>query len=89
MPGRVIEQGLREWPHVGFVNAYGLTETSSTISILGPDEHRASAAADDPAVRARLGSAGKLVPGVDLEIRGEAGEVVPAGVSGRIWVRGD
>jgi acyl-CoA synthetase (AMP-forming)/AMP-acid ligase II len=89
MPARVIEQALGEWPHVGFVNAYGLTETSSTISVLGPDEHRAAVAAEDPVVRARLGSAGQVVPGIDLEIRDDAGEVVPAGVSGRIWVRGD
>jgi acyl-CoA synthetase (AMP-forming)/AMP-acid ligase II len=89
MPARVIERALGEWPHVGFVNAYGLTETSSTISVLGPDEHRAAVAAEDPAVRARLGSAGQVVPGIELEIRDEAGEVVAAGVSGRIWVRGD
>jgi acyl-CoA synthetase (AMP-forming)/AMP-acid ligase II len=89
MPPRVIEQALREWPLVDFVNAYGLTETSSTISVLGPDEHRAAIGSADLPVRGRLGSAGKAVPGIDLEIRGETGEVVPAGVSGRIWVRGD
>jgi acyl-CoA synthetase (AMP-forming)/AMP-acid ligase II len=89
MPARVIEQALREWAHVGFVNAYGLTETSSTISVLGPDEHRAAFGAGDPAVRARLGSAGQAVPGIELQIRDEAGQAVAAGVSGRIWVRGD
>jgi acyl-CoA synthetase (AMP-forming)/AMP-acid ligase II len=89
MPPRVIEQALREWPPVDFVNAYGLTETSSTISVLGPEEHRAAIGSDDPLVRGRLGSAGQAVPGIDLEIRGETGQVVPAGVSGRIWVRGD
>jgi acyl-CoA synthetase (AMP-forming)/AMP-acid ligase II len=89
MPMRVIEQALREWPEVDFVNAYGLTETSSTISVLGPEEHRASIGAEDPLIRGRLGSAGKVVPGIELEIRAEAGGVVPAGVSGRIWVRGD
>src|SRR5258706_6773825 len=80
MPVRVIERALVEWPHVGFVNAYGLTETSSTISVLGPDEHRAAVGAEDPAVQAPLGSARKVVAGVELEIRTEAGEVVPAGV---------
>lgn len=55
MPLRVIERALREWPDVGFVNAYGLTETSSTICVLGPDEHRAAIGATDPLVRARLG----------------------------------
>ena len=29
-------------PEVGFVNAYGLTETSSTIAVLGPEDHRAA-----------------------------------------------
>ena len=34
-------QGARHCcPSVGFVNAYGLTETSSTIAVLTPDDHR-------------------------------------------------
>ena len=89
MPLRVIESALQAWPHVGFVNAYGLTETSSTISVLGPEEHRAAMASDKPADRARLGSAGAPLPSVELQIRDAAGEVVPAGVVGRIWVRGE
>src|SRR5215212_8693636 len=89
MPPRVIEQALREWPHVDFVNAYGLTETSSTVTVLGPDEHRAALASDAPAVRARLGSAGRPVPGIEVEIRDEVGQPVPPGTSGLIWVRGD
>ncbi|MFQ6396247.1 class I adenylate-forming enzyme family protein [Nocardia sp. KC 131] len=89
MPVRVIETALREWPHVDFVNAYGLTETSSTISVLGPGEHRAAVASDDPHVRARLGSAGRPVPGIELEVRGERDEIVAAGEPGQIWVRGE
>ncbi|GAA3526925.1 hypothetical protein GCM10022222_07390 [Amycolatopsis ultiminotia] len=89
MPFRVIETALREWPHVAFVNAYGLTETSSTISILGPDEHRAAIASDDRRVRSRLSSAGRPVPGIEIEVRDECGEVVPAGTTGQIWVRGE
>jgi acyl-CoA synthetase (AMP-forming)/AMP-acid ligase II len=89
MPLRVIERALSEWPGVGFVNAYGLTETSSTICVLGPEEHKAAASSDDPLVRGRLASAGQVVPGVELEIRDESGAVVAAGHSGRIWVRGD
>ncbi|MFE9924546.1 class I adenylate-forming enzyme family protein [Streptomyces sp. NPDC005774] len=89
MPVRVIGTALGEWPHVDFVNAYGLTETSSTISVLGPAEHRAAVASGDPAVRARLGSAGLPVPGVELEIRDDAGAPVGAGGAGQIWVRGE
>ncbi|MGW0584043.1 class I adenylate-forming enzyme family protein [Streptomyces sp. NPDC002920] len=89
MPVRVIETALHAWPHVDFVNAYGLTETSSTITVLGPREHRTALASDDPAVRARLGSAGLPVPGVELEVRDVSGAVVAPGEPGQIWVRGE
>jgi len=89
MPRRVIERALAEWPQVDFVNAYGLTETSSTVTVLGPEEHRAALASGDPAVRARLGSAGRAVPGIEIEVRDELGSPVPAGGSGLIWVRGE
>jgi len=87
-PPRVIERALRAWPSVGFVNAYGLTETSSTISVLGPDDHRDALAATDPHTRARLHSAGRPVPGVEIQIRDTGGTALPAGESGLIWVRG-
>ncbi|WP_433622205.1 class I adenylate-forming enzyme family protein [Nocardia sp. CA-120079] len=89
MPPQVIAEALTVWPHVDFVNAYGLTETSSTISVLGPQEHRAALDSGDPVVRARLGSAGRPVPSVEVEIRAEDGSALPAGVVGRIWVRGE
>lgn len=89
MPPAVIEQALSVWPNVDFVNAYGLTETSSTISVLGPDEHRAAIASQDPAVRARLRSAGRVVPSVEIQIRGDDGSLLEGGAVGRIWVRGE
>jgi acyl-CoA synthetase (AMP-forming)/AMP-acid ligase II len=89
MPPRVIGKALREWPHVEFVNAYGLTETSSTICVLGPAEHRAAVASPDPVVRERLSSVGRAVPGIEIEVRDGDGAVVPPGVPGRIWVRGE
>jgi acyl-CoA synthetase (AMP-forming)/AMP-acid ligase II len=89
MPGRVIEMALALWPEVGFVNAYGLTETSSTITVLGPEEHREAAASSDPAVRARLSSAGRVIPAVDLRILDDNGAERPTGAVGRICVRGE
>lgn len=89
MPAPVIERAMTLLPHVDFVNAYGLTETSSTIAVLDPVDHRAAWASDDPAVRQRMGSVGRPVPSVELEIRDSAGRAVPAGVQGEIWVRGD
>jgi acyl-CoA synthetase (AMP-forming)/AMP-acid ligase II len=89
MPVRVIEEALRRWPAVDFVNAYGLTETSSTIAVLGPEDHRAAIGSPDQAVRARLSSAGKVLPGIELVIRDAEGQPAPAGVVGQIWVRGE
>jgi acyl-CoA synthetase (AMP-forming)/AMP-acid ligase II len=89
MPVRVVETALRAWPHVDFVNAYGLTETSSTITVLGPQEHRTAVASEDPAIRARLGSAGLPVPGIELEVRDPSGAVAAPGETGQIWVRGE
>ncbi len=89
MPVPIIERAMELFPQVGYVNAYGLTETSSTISVLGPEEHRASFASDDPEVRTRLGSAGRPLPTLELEIRGPDGNVLSAGETGEIYVRGD
>jgi acyl-CoA synthetase (AMP-forming)/AMP-acid ligase II len=89
MPSRVIERALALFPETGFVNAYGLTETSSTIALLGPDDHRVAAASDDPAVRARLGSAGRAVPGIVLAVRDKFGAPCPPGTAGDLWVSGE
>jgi acyl-CoA synthetase (AMP-forming)/AMP-acid ligase II len=89
MPLELITRALELFPNTNFTNAYGLTETSSTVALLGPDEHRAAHGAADPAVRARLGSVGKPLPSIELEIRDEDGRVLPAGEAGEIYVRGD
>jgi acyl-CoA synthetase (AMP-forming)/AMP-acid ligase II len=89
MPQPVIEQALRLFPGVDFTNAYGLTETSSTICLLGPEDHRSGFASADPAVRRRLGSVGRPVPGIELEVRGDAGELLGPNQSGEVFVRGD
>ena len=88
MPRPVLAAALDAFPEVGFVNAYGLTETSSTIAVLGPEDHRAAQGSDDPLVNGRLGSVGRLVPGIEGVIRDELGEPVPAGTPGELWVRG-
>lgn len=87
MPHTVLEKALRLFPNAGFANAYGLTETSSTIAVLGPDDHRVALSSADPTVRARLGSVGRPVPGIEVEVRGPEGVVAPGEV-GELWVRG-
>ncbi len=88
MPQGVIEAALRLFPGVDFTNAYGLTETSSTITLLGPDDHRAASASENPATRRRLASVGRALPGIELQIRDDAGGILPAGAHGEVYVRG-
>jgi len=90
MPLPVIERAMRLFPEsTSFTNAYGLTETSSTLTVLGPDDHRAAAASEDPAVRRRLASVGRALPGVEIEIRDEDDKPVSPGERGEICVRGE
>ena len=88
MPAPVIRRAMEIWREVNFVNAYGLTETSSTVALLSPDDHRAAFESTDPFVRVRLGSVGRAVPGVEIEIRNEGAAVGP-GQRGRIWISGE
>ena len=55
VPLPLVRKALELLPHVGFVNAYGLTETSSTIAVLTPDDHREAQGAADPAVLQAVG----------------------------------
>ncbi len=89
MPTAVVERALRVLPSVDLVNAYGLTETSSTVALLGPDEHRASFESGEESIRARLGSVGQALPGIELSIRDADGTSVRIGEQGEIWVRGE
>lgn len=89
MPLPVIERALNLLPHVDFSNAYGLTETSSTISILGPDDHRLAIYADDEPTKRRLGSVGRPLPSLEVEIRDPDGKVLGPNQSGEIYVRGE
>src|SRR5205823_6207665 len=89
MPVNVVERALQLLPNVDFVNAYGLTETSSTVSVLGPEDHRVAIASDDPKVRARLGSVGRPLPTLEVEIRDAEGGPVRPGEVGELYVRGE
>ena len=84
----IIEAALELFPTAGFVNAYGLTETASSIAVLGPDDHREAIASPDPAVRARLTSVGQPLPSVEIEVHDEEGRPCAPGEVGDIVVRG-
>jgi acyl-CoA synthetase (AMP-forming)/AMP-acid ligase II len=85
----ILKRALQLFPEVDFVNAYGLTETSSTVAILGPDDHRLALYSDEPMFQARLGSVGQPVPGIEFRIVDEHGNAVGPDVPGEIQIRGD
>lgn len=85
---QVLADALRLFPETGFVNAYGLTETASSIAVLGPEDHREALASSDPAERARLGSVGRALPSVEIEIHDDGGRLCLPGEVGNIVVRG-
>ena len=85
----LVRKALELLPDVGFVNAYGLTETSSTIAVLTPEDHRTAHGNDDATIAKRLGSVGQTVPGIEVQIRDDTGAVLGPGEPGELFVRGE
>jgi len=88
MPQSTIESAMRLFDGVDFTNAYGLTETSSTVAVLGTDEHRMAITSEDPQVRRRLSSVGRATGAVEIQVRDEAGVELPPESLGLVFVRG-
>ncbi len=89
MPFPVIRRALERFPRsVGFVNAFGQTETTSTLTILGPDDHRLEGTAAEVERRTkRLTSIGRPLPDVEVQIVGDEGTLLAPGEVGEICVR--
>jgi acyl-CoA synthetase (AMP-forming)/AMP-acid ligase II len=77
MPAATIERLAEKLPRLTLVNAYGATETTSP-AVLMPPEHTAK----------HLDSVGKSVPCVTLAVMDEAGQELPRGEIGEIWISG-
>jgi long-chain acyl-CoA synthetase len=88
MPLATIARAMDLLPHVDFTNAYGLTETSSTICLLGPDDHRTARSSADAHIHRRLSSVGRPIPMIELQVRAEDGSIVGAQEAGLIFARG-
>lgn len=89
MPFPVIRRAIEQLPRtVGFVNAFGQTETTSTLTVLGPEDHRLDGSPEEVerSLR-RLTSIGRPLPDVEVRIIGDADEVLAVGVVGEIEVR--
>lgn len=66
----------------GFVQMYGMTETSGTIVTLDPEDH-------DPRGNPKMRSVGKPLPGVEVKIIDEAGKAVGPNEVGEIATRSE
>lgn len=84
-----IERALDLLPTASFVNAYGLTETSSTIALLDAEGHRAAHRSASERERRRLVSVGRPIPSVEISVRDAEGRSVECETPGEIWVRGE
>ena len=89
MPLGVIERAIREFPGVRFINAFGQTETASTITMLPPEDHALEGSGEEIERKLRrLSSIGKPLGDVEVRIVNEDGEVMPVGEVGEIVARG-
>lgn len=88
MPLTTIRRAMELLPQVNFTNAYGLTETSSTVCILTPDDHRAAMESDDAQIARRLISVGQATGAIEIAIRDDAGNDLGTDEAGMIYVRG-
>src|SRR5262249_45362279 len=70
MPFPVVRRAIEMFPKtVGFVNAFGQTETTSTLTVLGPEDHRLEGSSEEVELRLkRLKSIGRPLPDVELKV---------------------
>ena len=77
MPVAVIEQLAKHLPNLDLRNAYGATETTSPVTLI-------PAGMND----AHLDSVGRVLPCADVRIMNDAGQEVPFGETGELWING-
>ncbi len=79
MPVTLLDRLLEMLPHLQLTQGYGMTESSSVLTFLGPEHHHIG----DPKLR----SVGRPVPGVELSIQDEEGHPMPTGETGEVCAK--
>ena len=79
MPAATLDRLIELYPDLEISQGYGMTECSSVLTFLGPEEHREGGE--------RLRSAGRPVPGVVLSIQDPEGNEQPPGTPGEVCAR--
>ena len=89
MPTTVIKQAIIKLPKIQFINAFGQTETASTITMLSPDDHVLEGSKQEIEKKLiRLQSVGKPLPDIEVKIFDEDGNELSSGVTGEVACRG-
>jgi acyl-CoA synthetase (AMP-forming)/AMP-acid ligase II len=69
------------------VNAFGQTETTSTLTVLGPEDHRLDGPPEEVERNLkRLVSIGRPLPDVTVKVVDDEGRELPRGEVGELWV---
>ncbi|MBE9572878.1 MAG: long-chain-fatty-acid--CoA ligase [Proteobacteria bacterium] len=90
MPFEVIKKAIEVMPWVRFINAFGQTETASTIAALGPEDHVIEGDEEerDKKLKRLTSSIGRPLSDVEVKIVDNNGNTVPPGSTGELLVRG-
>jgi acyl-CoA synthetase (AMP-forming)/AMP-acid ligase II len=90
MPFDVIKKAIELMPQVQFINSYGQTESASTLTMLGPEDHRIVGTEEEKQTKwKRLQSSiGKPLPDVQIRIVDEEDKGLPPHTVGEIHARG-
>ena len=90
MPFEVINRAINELPWVRFINAFGQTETASTITSLGPEDHIIEGTDEEREKKLKrlTSSIGRPLPDVEVKIVDEEGNALSPSEVGEIWAKG-
>ncbi|MFC1987001.1 long-chain-fatty-acid--CoA ligase [Chloroflexota bacterium] len=89
MPLEVIKKAVSVFPGVSFINAFGQTETASTITTLSPEDHNLTGSEEEKEKKLkRLSSIGRPMSDVEMKIMDEEDNELPQGEVGEIVARG-
>ena len=89
MPVEVISKAIEEFPNTRFINAFGQTESASTITMLAPADHIIEGTMEEKALKLkRLGSIGRPLDDTLVKIFDENGHELPPGEVGEIVAKG-
>jgi long-chain acyl-CoA synthetase len=80
MPAALLDQLRTMFPTMNLWQGYGMTECSSVLTFLTPDDHRRGGTV--------LASAGRAAIGVELSIRNADGAALPVNTDGEVCARG-